>query len=101
MKYQVRWLKLAAEELQNIREYLDREAPYQAQEVVRFIYDNAMTLTSFPNGRGQREPDWPEYRRLVVLKTYKVFYKVIESNKTVEICHTRHTSQGYFNPYED
>ena len=101
MRYEVRWLKQAAEDLQSIREYLDQEAPCQAREIVNLLYDSAMALKNFPNGRGQREPERPAYRRLIILKIYKVIYRVNESQKTVEIRHIRHTSQGEMSLYED
>ena len=94
MQYKIRWLRQAGEDLQNIRQYLDQEAPQQAQEIVGLIYDKTMALTSFPAGRGQREPGKPEYRRLVILNIYKVFYFIDEHEKTVEIRYIRHTSQG-------
>ena len=97
-EYKVQWLIQAAEDLQNIRRYLDQEAPDQAQDIISQIYNEAESLNNFPN-RGQREPDRPDHRRLVVLKIYKVIYKII--GKRVEIRHIRHTSQDNTDIYKD
>lgn len=93
MTYKVRWLKEAEKDLQSIRDYLDKEAPNQATQIVTEIYNKAMALCNFPNGKGQVYIGKPEYRRLIILSNYKVIYKVLNKNKIVEIQYIRHTSQ--------
>ena len=47
MKYNVKWLIQAAQDLQNIREYLDLEAPVQSKKNVSLIYNEINHPLSF------------------------------------------------------
>ena len=52
---QVRWSIPAAEDLENICEWLERDNPEAARRVARTIYDECARLKDFPNlGRASR-----------------------------------------------
>lgn len=90
MKYTVRWLPSASQDLKSIREFLDEEAPDRAKEVAFAIYQAAEGLCFMPT-KYQRDEGRPEFRRLVVLYKYKVFFRIV--GKTVEISYIRHTAR--------
>lgn len=90
MEYKIRWLEQATEDLETIHEYLSKEIPDRATEIVTEIYIKALSLCRFP----KRYEGVLGYRRFVVLGSYKIFYKVYDKEKVVEIHYIRHTSRG-------
>ena len=52
---QVRWSMPAAEDLENICEWIERDSPESARRVAQTIYDECARLKDFPNlGRASR-----------------------------------------------
>jgi len=90
MNYFIRWLPQASQDLHEIRDYLDKEAPDAATEIVKTIIDSVDTLVSMPY-RCKVDYDNPEYRCLVILKSYLAFYRVV--GDIVEINYIRHASR--------
>jgi len=90
MNYKIRWLPQASQDLHEVRDYLDKEAPDAASEIVRNIYESINNLVFMPY-RCRIDYDNPEYRCLVILESYLAFYRVI--GEIVEINYVRHASR--------
>ena len=58
MKIELRWAQEAADDLENIADYLFQNTPARAEELVRQIYDAPHTLLTFPyRGRAGRKEE--------------------------------------------
>jgi addiction module RelE/StbE family toxin len=82
---QVRWSIPAAEDLENICEWIERDNPEAARRVARTIYDECTRLKDFPNlGRtsrrmaGRRELTFAPLPYIVV---YQVKSDVVEISR--------------------
>jgi len=88
----IRWSPDAADDLQNIFEYILVENPTSASSLGRSIYDRLTVLQNFPHsgrlGRvdGTRELPLPPLPFIVV-------YRVLESAGVVEIVNVIHGAQ--------
>lgn len=88
----IRWTVPAADDLENIRNYLDRHFPHFAEATVRTIYKRAKSLKTMPNiGR----PGHRSGTRELPLSPmpYIIVYSV--KPETVEILHIYHASQDW------
>jgi toxin ParE1/3/4 len=89
---QVRWTSAAADDLENIANYLFEKTPENAGRLIREIYDVPSTLKSFPN-RGR--PGKKEGTRELVMPSlpYVIVYQV--RSDTVHIVRILHSSQDW------
>jgi len=90
MDFEVIWSDTAIADLQDICSYIARHDPQAAHRLGRGILDHARTLGSFPfigpaYPRGARGP-----LRVIVFRSYRIFYDVAEASQTVEILHIWH-----------
>jgi addiction module RelE/StbE family toxin len=88
----IRWAFPAADDLQNIKNYLQQNYPRFAEQTVRTIYERIQSLKSSPNrGRpGHRSGT----RELVITPLpYVVVYRV--KSEAIEILHIYHGSQDW------
>jgi len=90
---QVRWSIPAAEDLEHICEWIERDNPEAARRVARTIYDECGRLKDFPNlGRASRR--LPGRRELTFTPLpYIVVYQV--KSDVVEISRIFHGSQDW------
>ena len=89
---QVRWTSAAADDLENIANYLFEKTPQNAARLIREIYDAPSTLKSFPNrGRAGKK----EGTRELVMPSlpYVIVYQV--RSDTVHIVRILHSSQDW------
>jgi len=90
--YQIKWLKKALKNINDEAEYIAKENPKAAQQVVQEIYDAVSLLAGNPalgySGRIHNT------RELVIPDTrYLVPYRVNSKMKTIEILRVFHTSR--------
>ena len=91
-KYAIRWLKLALDDIQSIVEYIAKDDPEIAQNVVKAIWDASETLSYFP-GRA-KAGRVPETKELILTDLpYFIVFRV--RNNAVEILRVIHTSRNY------
>jgi toxin ParE1/3/4 len=88
----LRWTFAAANDLEHISDYLDRQNPKVAQEAVRRLYGEICQLSRFPSrGRPGREPGTREL--ILSGLPYVVIYRT--SDEVVEILRIYHGSQNW------
>jgi len=87
-----RWTIPAAEDLENIKNYLDRIHPHLSEPTVRAIYERARSLKAAPNigrsGHRSRTRELP-----LTPLPYVIVYAV--KPEGVEILHIYHGSQDW------
>jgi toxin ParE1/3/4 len=89
---EIRWSPEAAEELERIVGYLQRDSPPAAAEIGRTIFDGVDDLRAFPH-RG-REGRIENTRELVFnLLPYIVVYRV--KNEVIQIVRVYHAAQDW------
>jgi plasmid stabilization system protein ParE len=87
----LRWLPAAADDLQEIHDFLHVYSPRAAHRTVKEIFDAILTLRRYPyigrpnTERGTRELILPRIR-------YKVTYRIRE--EAIEVLYIRHGSRG-------
>ena len=88
----IRWAVPAAEDLENIKNYLQQNYPNFAEPTVRAIYQRTLSLKTSPN-RGR--PGHRSGTRELALTPlpYVVVYAV--KSEIVEILHTYHGAQDW------
>jgi toxin ParE1/3/4 len=88
----VRWTPAAAQDLQNIKEYLQENYPHFAQATTVELYDTIRSLKTSPyRGRNGREEGT---RELVFTRLpYIAVYRVLEHD--VEVLHISHGAQNW------
>ena len=88
----LRWTSAAADDLENIANYLFEKTPENAARLIRELYDAPSTLMSFPN-RGR--PGKKEGTRELVMPSlpYVIVYQF--RSDTVHIVRILHSSQDW------
>ena len=86
----IRWAPAAADDLENIRNYLREHDPSLAQPTVRRLYDAARSLKRFPN-RGRNGPQEGTRELIVSPMPYIIVYGV--EPETVHIFRVIHVSR--------
>ncbi|MDL2285374.1 type II toxin-antitoxin system RelE/ParE family toxin [Desulfovibrio sp. OttesenSCG-928-F07] len=91
-KFNVVWLKLALQDMHNIATYIASTDPEAATQVVQSIWDNAQSLSFFPDRavRG-RVPGTRELMHASL--PYFIAFRV--KANTVQILRVIHTSRNY------
>ena len=88
----VRWTLVAAEDLENIANYLFEKTPENAPRLVREIFNAPLTLKSFPNrGRAGKK----EGTRELVLPSLPYVIVYLVRGDTVHIARVLHSSQDW------
>ena len=90
MDFKVIWSAAAIADLHHICSYIAQHDPQAAQRMGRGILDHVRILASFPfigptYPRGSRGS-----LREIVFRSYRIFYDVSESPRSVEILHVWH-----------
>lgn len=89
---QVRWTLAAADDLENIANYLFEKTPENAARLIREIYDAPSELKSFPNrGRAGKKKSTRELP--ISSLPYVIVYQV--SGDTVHIVRILHSAQDW------
>ena len=94
MDFQVVWTDSALADLREIVSYISRDNPAAAERIGSDIIDHVETLKTFP----LIGPTYPrgslDNRREIVCGKYRVFYRVTEARKLVEILTVWHGARG-------
>ncbi len=92
MKYTVRFMELAAQDYDDISDYLSGFYPGTAGKFLDALEKGTATLEDSPRAFEVYEHN-PAYRRMVVMD-YLVFYKIKEKSKTVEVHRILHGARN-------
>ena len=89
---EIRWLRLALKDLDDIAEYISKDNPEAAQNIVKLLWEHTQILKNHPNmGRPGRVINT---RELVIDNTkYIIPYRVV--NEQIEILRILHTSRNW------
>lgn len=88
----LRWTLAAAEDLENIANYLFEKTPVNAPRLIREIYNAPLTLKSFPNrGRVGKK----EGTRELLLPSLPYIIVYLVRDDTVHIARVLHSSQDW------
>jgi toxin ParE1/3/4 len=83
MVREVKWTPQAAEDLENIAEYISRDSQFYASSFVSQIYNSASSLNEFAE-RGRTVPELDDASiKEVFVKEYRIIYKVDKSIVTI------------------
>ena len=96
-KYQIRYLPIAEKDLKEILSYIQNDNPEAALNLLNEIDENILQLKSFPYKGKAPEDDYLQSKgyRMLVIKTYIVFYVVDENIKEIEIRRILHGKRKY------
>jgi addiction module RelE/StbE family toxin len=93
MEYQIVWTQPALADVDAITDYIARRNPSAAEKMRATILEHVEILGTFP----LIGPVYPRDRRglirEIVCKKYRIFYRVIEASKRVEILTVWHGSR--------
>ena len=94
MDYQVIWTDPALEDLQNIVTFIATNNINSARRLGDHIIDHTDLLTSFPNMGTAYDSTGQLPVRETVCTPYRIFYRVNEDRRIVEIMHIRHSARS-------
>ena len=86
--FKVIWTEPAICDLEKIDRYLRRRNPAAAKRIGEALLKKAGLLRRFPElgPVWEEDPSW----RFLVLRPYKIFYRLLDESRVVEISHLRH-----------
>jgi toxin ParE1/3/4 len=88
----IRWTSDAANNLEDIITYLNREHPSSAPAVIRAVIDTVETLTRFPN-RGR--PGRVEGTRELIIPNLPYIVVYVATDQAVQLLHIFHAAQDW------
>jgi addiction module RelE/StbE family toxin len=92
----VEWSDLALDDLEDIKNYISKDSPYYARELVESVFIAAERLIDFPfSGRQVPEAEDSQIREIIV-QSYRTMYRV-ESHRVL-ILAVMHGSRDFSNP---
>lgn len=94
MDYEITWTEPAVADLEAIVRYLARRSQNAAETVRSSILDHVETLARFPFIGPVYEPARSGRIREIVCQSYRIFYRVNESLRRVEILTVWHSARG-------
>ena len=102
MAWRVRWSEPAWDSLQRQATYIARDSPRYAAALIREAREAARSLRQFPNrGRVVPEEDNPGLRELIVFRSYRMLYQVLQPQREVHIVAFIHGARLLENALED
>lgn len=94
MAYRVTFSRAAWSDLNEIVRYISIDDPIQAFRFAMFLLRHALSLGQFPErGRVVPESTSRTYREILV-RAYRIVYRVYHSDQTVEIIRFWHTGRA-------
>jgi len=94
MDYQVILSVPARSDIQNIVHYISLDDREQARRFGMFLIQQARSLGQFPE-RGRVVPEFEDKSiREIIVKDYRVVYRVDRDKRTIEIVRFWHTGRG-------
>lgn len=93
MAYQIMWTDPAIQDLEDIVRYLSTRNPQAAETFASNLWDKVDLLATQPYmGEVFPSPDLA-IRRQILVRPYRVFYRVVEAIHRIEILHVRHSAR--------
>jgi plasmid stabilization system protein ParE len=84
--WRVRWTEPASRNLKRQADYIAQDSQRYADALIREARDAARSLRQFPNrGRVVPEEHDPTIRELFVFHSYRMLYRVVASDREVQI----------------
>ena len=94
MDHEIVWSEPALADLEAIVRYLARRSQNAAESVRTAILRHVETLARFPSIGPVYSPDRSGRTREIVCKSYRIFYRVNETARRVEILTIWHAARG-------
>ena len=91
VKYKIVWTEPASFDLEKIDRYLRRRNPSAARKITEGLLQRLEILETQPQIGRIYDPELPY--RLLPHRSYKIFYRVLAGERTVEIAHVRHAAR--------
>ena len=90
----VRWSEKASSNLENIHDYIAKDSPLFATKFITYLIKSTKILEDMPNS-GRIVPELEDYGfREIIMKGYRIVYKIFESTMDVEILAIVHSSRN-------
>lgn len=90
------WSDLALDDLQDIRQYIHKDSPYYANQLVELVFQTVDRLEDFPkSGRRIPECDMENWREIIV-GDYRVMY-LLQAERVLIVA-VMHCSRDLLNP---
>lgn len=94
MDYQVKLSRSARSDIQDIVRYISIDGPDKALRFGRFLIQHTKSLGQFP-ARGRIVPEFEdETIREIIVRAYRVVYRVNHDQRSVEIIRFWHAHRG-------
>ena len=94
MAYQVILAPRAFQDLENVVRYIALDSPVMAERFGKLLIEKVRSAGDFP-WSGRVVPEFQDPRiREVIVKSYRIVYRVNEDAKTVEIARFWHAARG-------
>ena len=94
MDYQVKLSRSARSDIKDIVRYISTDDPDQAERFGRFLIQHTKSLGQFPE-RGRVVPEFEnEAIREIVVRAYRVVYRVNHDQQSVEVIRFWHAARG-------
>ena len=97
VKYALDWTEPALCDLERIDRFLRRRNSEAARKLGEGLLERVEILRTHPEIGRVYDPDLPH--RVLVHRSYKIFYRVLPEKRMVEIAHVRHGARD--NPTTD
>ena len=94
MDYQVIWAPGALQDLEAVVAYVAQDDPQQADSVGQEIIQHVDILRSFPRIGPVYERARDLSVRQVVCGTYRIFYRIREKQRAIDILHIWHSARN-------
>jgi|SRR5580698_2386696 plasmid stabilization system protein ParE len=90
--FKIIWTEPAVCDLEKIDRYLRRRNPAAAERTGEAILNKASLLARHPQlgAVWEEEANW----RFLVMRPYKIFYRILEEQNVIEISHVRHGARA-------
>lgn len=99
MARQVRWTRLAVDDLEQAADYIGRDSPSYAQAVVRRIFSSAQSLKTFPERGAVVEELEDQAIRQIFVSGYRIIYMIqTERLFVLGVIHARRDFSSAFDP---
>jgi toxin ParE1/3/4 len=94
MDYQVKLSRSARSDIEDIVRYISIDDPGQAERFGKFLIQHTKSLAQFPE-RGRIVPEFEnEVIREIIVRAYRVVYRVNHEQQSVEIIRFWHAGRG-------
>ena len=94
MDFQIVWTLRSRQDLRNIASFIAKDNPTAALKFGDLIFARVDMLEKFPEiGRIVPERNQP-YIREIVVKPYRIVYRLLKSEKLIEILRVWHGARG-------